>query len=78
MNWDELPERALETMKLLGDFRPLTDLTKKEVKGYMWDSEEYGTYKKYFSSNQLREMAEDLNLVAQWLDDQAKNATNPI
>lgn len=67
--WEELPVQVLETMKFLGDFGPLIDHRRKEVKGYMHDAD--GGGKVYLSAKDLRNMADDFYKVADWLEDRA-------
>lgn len=70
MNWNDLSERARDTMSELGNFGPTTNAKEREVKGYMLDpGGDAG--KAYYNSSELRTMAEDLSEVADWLDKRA-------
>jgi len=72
MNWNDLPAPALETMKSLGNFSPTSNCDQKMVKGYVYEDGEVG--KCYLNANDLRDMAQDLIVVADWLDKRAEAA----
>jgi hypothetical protein len=69
----ELTARELETLDWLGGFLPTNVITNCEIKGYMVDRDG-DNCKTYLNSPSLREIAEDLNSVAQWLDERANEA----
>jgi hypothetical protein len=64
-SFDELPKRVLETMEGLGNFSPTSNFQNKAIKGWI-------DGKTYFDSKDLREMAEDFVIVANWLDERAE------
>ena len=63
-----------ETLQLLGNFGPTTNISDRMLKGWTIDNEADGLVKTYMSSRDLREIAEDLNSIAQWLDERATEA----
>ena len=63
----EFTECEEATLEFLGNFGPTVDPLKCEIKGYM-------DGKTYLNSTQLRELAIDLNSIAQWLDERATEA----
>lgn len=65
----QLSERALNTLELLGDFSPVNDPSKCTMKGFMFD--EIGSHKTYLTSDEFREMAEDFIEIAIWLEQRA-------
>ena len=68
--WNILSGRARDTMRELGNFGPTVNVNERMVKGYMLgdDSE---AVKVYFSSSELRAIAQDLIEVAECLDKRA-------
>ena len=68
----EFTEREQETLEFLGSFGPTVKETDCMIKGYMSDDE--GVGKVYLHSTALRNLAEDLNSIAQWLDERATKA----
>ena len=71
----ELTASEQETLELLGDFRPTVNVLHCEIKGRMIDSDG-DPVKVYFNSTGLRELATDLNSIAQWLDERATEHEN--
>lgn len=66
----EVSESARGWMRTLGHFTPTINPDYREVKGSMLG--EYGDAEKtYFSSKELRELAEACTEVASWLDKRA-------
>ena len=63
----ELTERQLNALEFLGDFEPTTIVENCEIKGYM-------DGKVYLNSTDLRDLADNLNSIAQWLDERATEA----
>ena len=72
MEWNELPKRVLENMEWLGNFGPTTNVEDKLIKGYMYDDD--GGGKCYLSSKELRELSEDLLIIAIFLEQRAPGA----
>jgi hypothetical protein len=70
MKWEDLTESARNTMKELGNFGPTVNIENREVKGYTLDAEG-DAGKTYWSSQDLRLMAQDFVEVADWLDKRA-------
>ena len=68
--WGKLPTNALDVMKELGNFGPTVNAAHREVKGYMLDDEGDGV-SRYWSSDDLRNIANGCNDVAEWLDQRA-------
>lgn len=66
----EFTKREQETLDWLGSFGPTVNVLACEIKGYMVDSDG-DNCKTYLSSPQLRDIAEDLISIAQWLDERA-------
>lgn len=66
-SWEELPKPVLETMSFLGSFRPLIQKDLKAIKGWINSDETY------IDVDELRDMAEHLCQVADWLEDRAFN-----
>ena len=58
----------LATLELLGDFQPTVNPLDCMLKGSI------DGHKEYISSTSLREMADALNSIAQWLDERANEA----
>ena len=69
MEWKDLPERALENMKWLGNFGPTMSVADKLIKGFMHDED--GGGKVYLSSSELMELSEDFVVVAKFLEERA-------
>ncbi len=66
----DFTESEQETLNFLGNFQPTVNVLDCTVKGWITDA--CGdTYKTYLSSTELRDLAADLNSVAQWLDERA-------
>ena len=66
----DFTESEQETLNFLGNFQPTVNVLDCTVKG--WITDECGdTYKTYLSSTELRDLAANLNSVAQWLDERA-------
>lgn len=70
----EFTEREKETLDFLGCFHPTVKETDCTIKGYMADGDYKDISKIYLSSPDLRALAEDLNSIAQWLDERATEA----
>lgn len=68
--WDDLTRVAQDAMHLLGDAGPTVHPQNREIKGYVDDE------KTYFSSQDLRELAEGLIEVAAWLDERATSTVS--
>ena len=68
----EFTEREQETLEFLGRFGPTSNPLLCELKGWMADDD--GGGKVYLRSPDLRAIAEDLNSIAQWLDERATEA----
>lgn len=68
--WQKLPTNALDVMKELGNFGPTVNAMQREVKGYMLDDEGDGV-SRYWTSDDLRNIANVCNEVADWLDQRA-------
>jgi len=67
MKWEDLDDKHKNWMDFLGSFSPTVNVTYKEIKGYMLDSDcEPG--KTYLDSADLRALAESCVAVANWLD----------
>lgn len=64
----ELTERQLNALEFLGNFGPTTVEKNCEVKGWM-DGD-----KVYLNSTDLRDLADNLTSIAQWLDERATEA----
>lgn len=69
-DWEKLPTNALDVMNELGNFGPTVNAAHREVKGYMLDDEGDGV-SRYWSSDDLRNIANGCNDVAAWLDQRA-------
>lgn len=69
---EDLSQGARDSMDWLGDALPTNKIEDRTVKGYP-----YGGYSSYFTSNDLREIANHFIEVANWLDAQA-DAYNPL
>lgn len=69
--WEELSQNALNVMRDLGNFGPTIPPSKCEVKGYMLDAEDGGASKTYLDADNLRDYAEGLCEVADWLEERA-------
>lgn len=66
--------RALETMRKLGNFGPTANLSNREVKGYAkWGRDE--EERVYLRSGDLRALAADIIEIAGWLDARAEAAS---
>lgn len=71
-DWEtDLSPKARRVMRELGGFGPVTDASRRTVKGYTYDEDGIGC-KTYYTSDDLREIAEACLEVADWLDDRAK------
>lgn len=62
-----LPHRAAESLDVIGGARPTTDVRSREVKGY-YDDRDGTTTSFYYTSDDLRKIADGLNVAAGWLD----------
>ena len=68
----ELSEKCKEWMKTLGEFGPTVNVKEKMIKGSMYDFEEGGCFKTYFSSGDLWELSNACQEMAKWLEARAK------
>ena len=68
--WNELPEKTLYWMKVIGEFSPTVHKDNCEVKGYTLDEDGQGG-KTYLTSTDLFEISVACEEVAQWLEDRA-------
>ena len=64
----ELTISEQAALELLGDFQPTVNPLDCKIKGYVNGNKEY------YDSPSLREMADALNSIAQWLDERANEA----
>ena len=69
----EFTPREQETLDWLGSFGPTVKPALCEIKGRMVD-DDGDVCKTYLNSTDLRAVAEDLNSIAQWLDERATEA----
>lgn len=69
----EFTKREQDTLDFLGNFGPTVKPALCEIKGWMSD-DEGSVCKTYLNSTDLRTLAEDLNSIAQWLDERATEA----
>lgn len=77
MEWQEVSERARETMELIGKYGPTNTAAWREVKGWCLD-DDGEPIKCYLTAAELRLMAVDLVEVADWLDKRAEVKPWPI
>lgn len=75
MNWDDVSESARAVLRDLGNFGPTVTAAHRMVKGYMSD-DGGGSASVYYTSGDLRLMAQACNEVAEWLDERAEEHTN--
>ena len=68
--WNELPEKTLYWMKVIGEFSPTVHKESCEVKGYTLDEDGQGE-KTYLTSTDLFEISVACEEVAQWLEERA-------
>jgi hypothetical protein len=69
----EFTQSEQETLEFLGRFGPTVNPLLCEIKGWTMDSDGE-VCKTYLSSPALRDIANDLNSIAQWLDERANEA----
>jgi hypothetical protein len=74
MRWDDLSNNTKSWMQLLGNFTPTVNVKDRMVKGYTIDPDDGSAGKTYHTSDELRELAEACNEVADWLDNRAAEA----
>ena len=67
----EFTEREQETLEFLGNFNPTVKETDCAIKGYMATGDYKDITKTYLRSPDLRNLAQDLESIAQWLDERA-------
>lgn len=67
MKWEDLEVKHINWINFLGAFSPTVNVSYKELKGYMLDSD-CDPGKVYLDSRDLREIAESCIAVANWLD----------
>lgn len=71
--WMDLTENARKWMRDLGEFGPLIDDKRREVKGMMRDDDDGQCHKAYLDSRDLRAIADACVEVAGWLDRRAES-----
>lgn len=70
-DWEtDLSPNARRVMRELGGFGPITDDSQRTVKGYTYDEDGIGC-KTYYTSGDLRGIADACLDVADWLDNRA-------
>ena len=72
MTWEDISDNAKDVMNELGNFSPTVRPENVEVKGYL-HCEEGDDGRTYWSSADLRRIAQGCVEVADWLDKRAKD-----
>jgi poly(3-hydroxyalkanoate) synthetase len=70
--WEDIGSDHLCIMREMGHFSPTVNKEDRQVKGWMSDFDDGGVTKVYWTSKDLREIAESFIIVADWLDERAK------